>query len=375
MRVLITGANGFIGRNLRQHLAERKDVEVLAVTRDSSREKLRAALADADFVFHLAGVNRPENPSDFTEGNAELTSWVCDQLRAKVENGGTKAPLVLSSSTQATRDNAYGLSKREAEQAVFALGENSGVPVHVFRLPNVFGKWSRPNYNSVVATFCHNIAQGRPIQVNDPSASLSLVYVDDVVRRFLELLDGSESSFDSEGFEQIQPQYSTTVGELAQTIKTFGQSRETLTTQRVGRGLTRALHSTYLSFLRPEQFSYPIPQHGDSRGVFVEMLKTPDCGQFSYFTAHPGITRGGHYHHSKTEKFLVIKGTARFKFHHMQTGEECELVTHGDKAEIVETVPGWTHDITNIGDTELIAMLWANEIFDRDNPDTYACPL
>ena len=375
MRVLITGANGFIGRNLRQHLAERKDVEVLAVTRDSSREKLRAALADADFVFHLAGVNRPENPSDFTEGNAELTSWVCDQLRAKVENGGTKAPLVLSSSTQATRDNAYGLSKREAEQAVFALGENSGVPVHVFRLPNVFGKWSRPNYNSAVATFCNNIAQGRPIQVNDPSASLSLVYVDDVVRRFLELLDGSESSFDSEGFEQIQPQYSTTVGELAQTIKTFGQSRETLTTQRVGRGLTRALHSTYLSFLRPEQFSYPIPQHGDARGVFVEMLKTPDCGQFSYFTAHPGITRGGHYHHSKTEKFLVIKGTARFKFHHMQTGEECELVTHGDKAEIVETVPGWTHDITNIGDTELIAMLWANEIFDRDNPDTYACPL
>ena len=375
MRVLITGANGFIGRNLRQHLAERNDVEVLAVIRDSSKEDLRAALADADFIFHLAGVNRPENPSDFTEGNAELTAWLCDQLRARVDNGGTKAPLVFSSSTQATRDNAYGISKREAEQAVFALRENSGVPVHVFRLPNVFGKWSRPNYNSVVATFCHNIAQGRPIQVNDPSASLSLVYVDDVVRRFLELLDGSESSFDSEGFEQIQPQYSTTVGELAQTIKTFGQSRETLTTQRVGRGLTRALHSTYLSFLRPEQFSYPIPQHGDARGVFVEMLKTPDCGQFSYFTAHPGITRGGHYHHSKTEKFLVIKGTARFKFHHMQTGEECELVTHGDKAEIVETVPGWTHDITNIGDTELIAMLWANEIFDRDNPDTYACPL
>jgi UDP-2-acetamido-2,6-beta-L-arabino-hexul-4-ose reductase len=375
MRVLITGADGFIGRNLSQHLAERPDIEVLPIVRDSSQMGFEKALGKADFVFHLAGVNRPKDPTEFKAGNADLTTWLCECLASEARNRGRKVPVVYSSSILAERDNDYGKSKREAERAVFALASDYGVPVHVFRLPNVFGKWSRPNYNSVVATFCYNVAQGLPVQINNPDAPLILVYVDDVVGRFLQLLDGAESNRDVEGFDQVHPLYSTTVGELAGTIRAFRKSRETLVTGQVGKGLVRALHSTYLSFLRPEQFSYNIPQYGDARGVFVEMLKTPDCGQFSYFTAHPGVTRGGHYHHSKTEKFLVIRGIARFKFRHMQTGEKYELVARGEKAEIVETVPGWTHDITNIGEDELVCMLWANEVFDRDSPDTYASPL
>lgn len=374
MRVLITGANGFIGKNLKQHLEERSDIQLLLISRESSREEFERAISEADLVFHLAGVNRPKDPEEFREGNTDLTSWLCRGLSLRASEGH-KVPVVLSSSTQAALENDYGRSKRAAEDAVFGFGREFDVPVHVFRLPNVFGKWSRPHYNSVVATFCHNISQGLPISVNDPDAPLNLVYVDDVVARFVALLDGALPNRDAEGFEQVHPGYSTTVGELAETIQEFRDSRDTLVTPRVGVGLTRALYSTYLSFLRPEQFSYTVPQHGDARGMFAEMLKTPDCGQFSFFTAHPGITRGGHYHHSKTEKFLVINGTARFKFRHMQTGEEYELETRGEMSEIVETVPGWTHDITNIGDNDLVCMLWANEIFDRDNPDTYACPL
>lgn len=374
MRVLITGANGFIGKNLKQRLAERPDVELLLISRDSSRAEFEDSISKADFVFHIAGINRPRDPDEFWQGNSDLTSWLCERLMTRAKEGD-KVPVVFSSSTQAALENDYGRSKRDAEAAVFGYGRDCDVPVHVFRLPNVFGKWSRPNYNSVVATFCHNFSQGLPIAINNPEAPLRLVYVDDVVARFVALLDGASPNRDAEGFDQVHPEYATTVGELAKTIREFRDSRDTLVTPRVGAGLTRALYSTYLSFLRPEQFSYTVPQHGDSRGVFVEMLKTPDSGQFSFFTAHPGITRGGHYHHSKTEKFLVISGTARFKFRHMQTGEEYQLVTHGEKSEIVETVPGWTHDITNIGDGDLVCMLWANEIFDRDNPDTYACPL
>lgn len=376
MRVLVTGANGFIGRNLQQHLAERQSVTVLPIHRQSTDEDLALAVGEADYVFHLAGVNRPLDEGEFEQGNHALTLRLCELLRERVRAKGDKVPLVFSSSIQAALDNPYGISKRLAEQAVFDLSrDHSDWPIHVFRLPNVFGKWSRPNYNSVVATFCHNISQGSPIQVNDPSAALRLVYVDDVVGRFLQLLDGAAPSPDPEGFEAVQPEYKATVGELADVMKAFRDSRETLVTERVGRGLTRALYSTYLSFLRPEQFSYSLPQHGDHRGVFVEMLKTPDCGQFSFFTAHPGVTRGGHYHHSKTEKFLVIKGAARFKFRHIQTGETYELFTSGTEAEVVETVPGWTHDITNVGDDELVCMLWANEIFDRARPDTYQCPV
>ena len=374
-KVLITGANGFVGKNLQLHLAERKDVQVLSFTRESDVAQLPGLLQEVDFVFHLAGVNRPQDPQEFTVGNAELTQALCQAVRAVAVDTGRKIPVVCTSSIQAARDNPYGQSKRSAEDALFTLQRTSGVPVHVFRLPNVFGKWCKPNYNSAVATFCHNIARDLPIQVNDPAASLTLVYVDDVVERFIQLMDGADAMVDADGFVVVTPQYTTTVGQLAVQIQAFKDSRGTLMTERVGTGLVRALYATYVSYLPVEAFTYAVPQHGDPRGVFVEMLKTPDCGQFSFFTAHPGITRGGHYHHTKTEKFLVIKGQARFKFRHMQTGQAHELVTSGDKAEIVETVPGWTHDITNIGADEMIVMLWANEVFDRARPDTFACLL
>ena len=373
--ILITGANGFVGKNLQLHLSERKDVQVRCFTRANTVDELPALLNGADFVFHLAGVNRPQDPAAFVVGNAGLTQALCTALAQVAITTGRKVPVVFASSIQAAQDNAYGQSKRAAEDALFALQHEYGVPVHVFRLPNVFGKWARPNYNSAVATFCHNTARGLPITVNDPAASLTLVYVDDVVQRYIHLLDGADAALDAAGFATVAPQYSTTVGALAAQIQAFKESRNNLVTERVGTGLVRALYSTYVSYLPVEEFAYTVPQHGDARGVFVEMLKTPDCGQFSYFTAHPGITRGGHYHHSKTEKFLVIKGCARFKFRHMHTGETHTLDTSGEQAQVVETVPGWTHDITNIGSDELVVMLWANEIFDRERPDTFACAL
>ena len=375
MKVLITGARGFVGKNLQLHLAERKDVQVVCFTRGDGVEQLPTLLQGVDFVFHLAGVNRPQDPQEFATGNAELAQSLCRAVCAVAESTGRKVPVVYTSSTQAGFDNPYGRSKRGAEEALQAAARSHGIPVHLFRLPNVFGKWCRPNYNSAVATFCHNISRGLPIQVNDPAAPVTLVYVDDVIERFVQLMDGADAAVNTDGFATVAPQYTTTVGELARQIQSFRDSRSTLMTDRVGTGLVRALYSTYVSYLPPESFAYPVPQYGDARGVFVEMLKTPDAGQFSFFTAHPGITRGGHYHHSKTEKFLVIKGQARFKFRHMQTGEAHELVTAGDKPEIVETVPGWTHDITNIGTEEMVVMLWANEVFDRARPDTFSCPL
>lgn len=371
MRVMITGADGFIGRNLRLRLSQRPDVEVVPFTRQHDPSELPALLHNVDVIFHLAGINRPQDSSEFAAGNAALTRALC----AGVLETGRAIRTIYSSSTQAAGQSGYGMSKRDAEASLFRLREQSGSPIHVFRLPNVFGKWCRPNYNSVVATFCHNIARHLPIRINDPAAPLTLVYVDDVVERFIQLMDGAAASVDGEGFESIAPQYTTTVGELATQIERFKAVRTSLLTERVGHGLIRALYATYVSYLPPDAFSYDVARHTDPRGVFVEFLKTPDCGQFSYFTAGPGVTRGGHYHNSKTEKFLVIKGRARFRFRHMQSGEVFELQTDEAMARIVETVPGWTHDITNIGSDDMVVMLWANEMFDRSRPDTYACAL
>jgi UDP-2-acetamido-2,6-beta-L-arabino-hexul-4-ose reductase len=240
--------------------------------------------------------------------------------------------------------------------------------VHIFRLPNVFGKWARPNYNSAVATFCYNLAHDLPISVNETAPPLNLVYVDDVVQAFVDCMTQPDvSQIAADTFETVSPVYTTTITEVAAHLRSFVGSRSSLLTERVGKGLMRALYSTYISYLPPHAFGYTVPRHADSRGEFVEMLKTEDSGQFSYFTAHPGITRGEHYHHSKTEKFLVLKGTARFGFRHILTGETYELVTNGGEARIVETVPGWTHKITNIGDDEMIVMLWANEILTGKN--------
>jgi len=371
MKVLITGADGFVGKNLQLRLRERKEVEVVTFTRADSVADLPQRLDGVDVVFHLAGVNRPQDPQEFVVGNIELTQ----AFSRAVQSAGRPMRVLLSSSTQARLANPYGFSKRQAEQAVQALTGVNGISVHVFRLPNVFGKWCKPNYNSAVATFCHNIARGLPVQINDPNANVTLVYVDDVLDRFISLMDGADTMPDAEGFEAITPQYTVTVGELARQITAFRENRDSLVITRVGTGFLRALYATYVSYLPVERFAYEVPQYGDPRGVFVEMLKTPDCGQFSYFTAYPGITRGGHYHHTKTEKFLVIKGQARFRFRHMQTGQVHELETRGEKPEIVDTVPGWTHDITNTGSEEMVVMLWANEIFDRSKPDTYSHPV
>ena len=371
MPIVITGANGFIGKNLQLRLAELGHADVVGITRATPPQAVQQALAAASFVFHLAGVNRPQDPAEFATGNAGLTQAVCEALAA----AKNRVPMLLASSTQALQDNPYGRSKLAAEEAVRGYGAATGAPVHVIRLPNVFGKWCKPNYNSAVATFCHNIARDLPIQVNSPAAPVTLVYVDDVVERFVQLMDGADAGADASGFATVTPQYTTAVGALAAQIQAFKNSRSSLISERVGTGLVRALYATYVSYLPVENFAYPVPQYADARGVFVEMLKTPDAGQFSYFTAHPGITRGGHYHHTKSEKFLVIKGQARFKFRHMQTGQAHELLTSGSQPEVVESVPGWTHDITNVGADEMIVMLWANEVFDRERPDTFACAL
>lgn len=365
MRVLVTGANGFVGKNLCLRLKELGTVDVLQITRESTSSALHSALEQADLVFHLAGVNRPQDVSEFQTGNADLTQSLCDALI----NTGKKIPIAYTSSTQAGLDNPYGKSKLAAERVLTAYAEKCGAKVFIFRLPNIFGKWCRPNYNSAVATFCHNIARELPIKINDPAAELKLVYVDDVVGAFIRLIQSTNLPG---GLQQISPIYSTTVGSLATQIEAFKNSRNTLVTERVGSGFLRALYSTYVSYLPTGKFSYQIPKYADPRGEFVEMLKTQDSGQFSFFTAHPGVTRGGHYHHSKTEKFLVIRGKARFGFRNMISGEKYAILTEGAKPEIVETVPGWTHDITNIGEDEMIVMLWANEIFDRDYPDTIA---
>lgn len=362
MKVLVTGANGFIGKNLIVHLRERAKMEILTFLKTDSVSSLSNKVAEVDCIFHLAGVNRPTNVEEFTEGNAELTQHLCEA----VERSGRAIPVIYTSSIQAEKDNAYGQSKRQAEMALRNLTRTTGAPTYIYRLYNVFGKWSRPNYNSAVATFCHNIVHDLPIQMHDSAAIIQLVYVDDVVADFLRVMDTRPEP----GERTISPSYSISVGELAQQLYRFKESRTSMETEPVGTGLTRALYSTYISYFEPEQFAYPLIKHEDSRGVFVEMLKTKDSGQFSYFTAHPGVTRGGHYHHTKTEKFLVIKGEARFNFRHIDTGQTFSVATSGNVPLVVETIPGWSHDITNTGNEEMIVMLWANEIFDRMHPDT-----
>ncbi len=363
LKILITGANGFIGKNLSVQIKEQQDLECLTFCRGDSQDQLVSAIKQADAVIHLAGENRPDDIAQFDKVNAGLTQQLCELLAEKQ----MAVPLFFASSIQAENNSSYGASKRKGEKAVAAYAEQSGAHVRIYRLPNVFGKWCRPNYNSVVATFCHNIANGHVVHIDNPETQLKLVYIDDVVSEFLRQLRAPVTGLQS---AVVVPVYNISLGALAVRIKEFAQSRHTLLSERVGTGLIRALYATYISHLPPSSFAYDVPVYEDARGVFVEMLKTPDCGQFSFFTAHPGITRGGHYHHSKTEKFLVIKGKARFAFRHIITGEFAEIITEGGSPKIVETIPGWSHDITNIGSEEMVVMLWANEIFDRNKPDT-----
>jgi UDP-2-acetamido-2,6-beta-L-arabino-hexul-4-ose reductase len=365
MKVLVTGSNGFIGKNILFRLREHLDIEALTYVRGQDKADLIELLSSSNIVIHLAGENRPDNEQAFIDVNIALTEEICSCLKKL----NKCIPILFASSAQAVLDNPYGRSKLAAEQAVIALAIEQGNPVAIYRLPGVFGKWCKPNFNSVVATFCYNKANDLPVFINDANSLLRLVYIDDVVSDMLSML-----KCDWVGVLRptIEPEYSVTLGELSDQIDAFKECRSTLQVERVGFGLTRALYSTYVSYLPQHKFVYDVPAYGDVRGVFVEMLKTRDSGQLSFFTAHPGITRGGHYHHTKTEKFLVIKGQARFGFRNLLNDEIYFLETCGDKPQIVDSVPGWTHDITNIGADELVVMLWVNEIFDRTKPDTIA---
>jgi UDP-2-acetamido-2,6-beta-L-arabino-hexul-4-ose reductase len=362
MKVLVVGSKGFIGKNLMISLKREKDIEFVEHTRQSTTDELASAMTEVDFVYHLAGVNRPAEGETFS-GNVDLTQQICDAVR----QSGRAIPILYTSSIQAEYHNEYGESKYKAEQCLLELHKDIDNPVYIYRLPNVFGKWCRPNYNSVVATFCHNIANDLPIQINDPQTELQLVHIGSVITSFLDTMYGRNTD---DKYVPVEPVFKVTLGELAETLYKYKQSRENLITEPVGHGFTRVLYATYISYITPDKFNYSVKKHEDNRGVFVEMLKTRDSGQFSFFTAHPGITRGGHYHHCKTEKFLVLKGTARFGFRHIVSDETCEIITDGDSPQVVETVPGWSHDITNIGEEELIVMLWANENFDSSRPDT-----
>jgi UDP-2-acetamido-2,6-beta-L-arabino-hexul-4-ose reductase len=368
MRLAVTGSRGFIGANMVARLRERSGTEVVQLHRGAAE----LPLDGIDAVVHLAGVNRPPDPSGFAEGNAAFTAGLADRLRAT----GRAVPVIMSSSTQAAIENPYGASKRAAEDALRAYACDTGADVRIYRLTNVFGKWARPNYNSAVATFCHNIVHGLPITVHDPSAPLRLVYIDDVCDAFFRDIDEFAAGMRGDGsFREAGPVYETTVGAVATTIAGFPRSRSEATVDRVGTGLCRALYATYLSHIPPNEFAYRPVRHVDPRGEFAEIVRSADSGQVSYFTAHPGVTRGGHYHHTKNEKFLVLRGRARFRFRDMRSGATHELEVAGSDPTVVETVPGWAHDITNIGDDEMLVMLWANETFDRERPDTIATRL
>jgi UDP-2-acetamido-2,6-beta-L-arabino-hexul-4-ose reductase len=370
MKILLTGSRGFIGRNFCVRARETADISLSCIYHDQLETTPQSLFDDYHAIVHLAGVNRPNDSDEFESGNAGFTRRLCEMLALS----RTKPAIIYASSMQVNRDNLYGASKRSAESYIESLVESKGGSALIYRLPNVFGKWCRPNYNSAVATFCYNLVRGLPIAVHDASAPLTLAYIDDVVdvllaeARKINAVPGCR-------FGQLPTVYNTTVGQIAESIQSFAASRVTNVTAEVGSGLTRALYATYLSYIPREDFAYTLKRHEDARGEFVEFLKTPTAGQFSYFTAHPGVTRGGHYHHTKNEKFLVLSGRARFRFRHVETGESHELIVDGGSACVVETVPGWAHDVTNIGGETLVVMLWANEQFDPKRPDTIAASL
>ncbi|WP_457595127.1 polysaccharide biosynthesis C-terminal domain-containing protein [Hydrogenimonas sp.] len=364
MNILVTGSNGFIGKNLIERLGRLGSVNLLTFDKEDRPEALKEKALEADFIFHLAGVNRPEKTEEFYEGNRDLTKRLTDIL---VEHG-RKTPLLMSSSIQVERGNDYGKSKREGEEVLKRYSAQSGAVVYIYRLPNVFGKWSKPNYNTVIATWCHNIIRDIPIQVNDENIKLSLVYIDDVVEHFVRHLD--ENGRSGVIYPDISPVYEKTLGEISALLQAFKESRETLLVPHVGRGFERALYATYLSFLPKNMFSYELKGHKDERGTFYEFLKTIDSGQFSVSTTAPGVTRGNHYHNTKNEKFLVVKGKASIKLRQIHSDEIIEYRASDEKMEVFEMIPGYTHDITNIGDEEMILLIWSNEIYDPKNPDT-----
>ena len=366
--ILITSANGFIGKNLYFRVIEMGCKNILQCTRSNDIIELAEMISKSEIIFHLAGENRPKSPEYFEKTNVGLTQKICETLQMSLFESPRKVQFVHISSAQHGQDNHYGRSKKKGEEVVEHMTSDcENCYTTVFRLPGVFGKWARPNYNSVVATFCYNIANNIPIQINEPERKLKFVHVDDVIDAFIDAVSSHKSQF---CYKETALQYNVSLRDLAQKIWRFKKVRVTSILPSVGAGIDRALYSTYLSYLPVESFKYEIPSHRDVRGKFVEFLKTDNAGQFSFFTAEKGVTRGGHYHHVKNEKFLVIKGIARFRFRNLNTRQKIELVVSDKKMEIVDTPPGWVHDVTNIGDQTLVVMLWANEIFEPDKPDT-----
>ncbi len=363
--VLVTGSKGFVGRNLTVSLAQRKDLKVTGFDIDDDQIALSSLVEGADFIFHLAGVNRPQNVEDFTTGNTGLTQTIVSLLQKQ----GNKTPLVISSSSQAAQDNPYGVSKRQAEEAVFAYGRETGASVYVYRLPNVFGKWCRPNYNSAVATFCNNIAKDLPIQINDPTVTMNLVYIDDVVNEFIAVLDGKPHPKDT--FCQVQPVHTITLGEIVALIHSFKEIRVDRSIPDMSDSFTKKLYSTYLSYLPKDQFSYSLKMNVDDRGSFTEFIKTVDRGQVSINISKPGITKGNHWHHTKNEKFLVVSGQGVIRFRQVGGDEVIEYFVTGEKLAVVDIPTGYTHNISNMGTTDLVTVMWCNEIFDPEKPDTY----
>ena len=370
MHILITGANGFMGRNLRHALAALRPEDTLhLIDIRSTPEECRAAALEADFVFHLAGVNRPQDPSEFMTGNRDFTQTLMELLKE-----GKKPPVVLSSSIQAALDNPYGQSKRAAEAAVRAYGDSTGAPVYIYRLPNAFGKWSRPNYNSAVATFCHNIARGLPITVNDPSVRLRLCYIDDIVSEFLLALDGVPTAA-ADGLYEVQPVHEILLGDMAAMIESFRGMRDRLDTPDQTDPLTAKLYATYLSFLPPEDFGRNAVTHTDARGSFTELIHMGGHGQVSVNVSKPHITKGEHWHHTKHEKFIVIAGEGIIRFRKLDDSTVLTYRVSGDVFQVIDIPPGYTHNIENTGDTDMITVMWANECFDPARPDTFRLPV
>jgi UDP-2-acetamido-2,6-beta-L-arabino-hexul-4-ose reductase len=367
--VLVTGSKGFIGRNLVKRLEDQTDFKVTGFNRQDDPKIIPKLISEVDVVVHLAGENRPANNADFVTSNVELTRLICEAAGSEPQSNSRKLKIIFSSSTHSQERTPYGRSKKVAEKLLVNLSSSKFVPISILRLPGVFGKWCKPNYNSVVATFCHNIARGLPIKISDPDKMLTLTHIDTVVDCILNEIIDDDGGLQ---FPKIEPVYNISVGQLSKKISSFEKSRKSLVLGRVGSSLERSLYSTYISYLPPSRFSYKLPMFTDKRGTFVEMLKTQDSGQFSVFTAYPGVTRGEHYHHSKTEKFLVVKGEALFRFRCLQTQELVEIQTSAKISEVVDSVPGWVHDVTNTGDEEMVVLVWANEIFDQKNPDTNA---
>ncbi len=365
MKVLVTGSNGFVGRNLISNLSLNKEIEIYKYDRDSTPEELEEYTKNCEFVFHLAGVNRPEDPKEFMEGNFGFTSTLLDSLK-KHKN---KCPIMISSSIQAALDNDYGKSKKAGEDLIFEYGKKNKVKTFVYRFPNLFGKWCRPNYNSVIATWCYNVSHNEEIQVNDETKELTLAYIDDVCNELIKCLDNKETK---EGNYCIVPiTYTKTLGEIANLIKSFKQNDRGIMVPSTGDVFTKDLYATYISYVPLEELVVDLDEHRDNRGVFCELVRTKEAGQVSVSTTNPNIVRGCHYHNTKMERFIVIKGKARIEFEHVIDHNKYEFIVSGDKLQYVTIPVGYQHSINNIGDDELVLILWANELFDPDIPDTF----